>query len=88
MIKTTITVSNKAGLHARTAAKLVSTASAFTSTMEIGNEEKMVDAKSILAIMLLAAGQGSELDVIIDGPDEEEALKAIQALVESRFGEE
>ena len=88
MLKSKITVTNKAGLHARTSAKLVSTASAFRSSIEIGTPEKMVDAKSILAIMLLAASQGSKLDVIIDGPDEEEALKAIQQLVENRFGEE
>lgn len=88
MIKTSFIVTNRAGLHARTAARLVSTTATFDSSIEIGNDEKMVDAKSILSIMLLAASQGSELTLHIDGPDEEEALKAIQELVDNRFGEE
>ena len=88
MIETTFIVPNKSGLHARTAAKLVSTTMEFSSRVEIGNEEKMVDAKSILSIMLLAASQGSELRVLIDGPDEQQALKAILELVDNRFGED
>lgn len=88
MIKSSIVINNKAGLHARSAAKLVSTVSEFESSIEIGNAEKMVDAKSILSIMLLAANQGSELNLMIDGPDAEQALKAIQDLVDNRFGEE
>lgn len=88
MIKTSFTVTNRAGLHARTAARLVSTTSEFESNIEIGSDDKMVDAKSILSIMLLAASQGSELTLHIDGQDEEEALKAIQQLVDNRFGEE
>lgn len=87
MITTKITIINKAGLHARAAAKLVSTASEFTSTIEVGTEDNMVDGKSILSIMLLAAAQGSELALIIDGPDEDQALKAILDLVDNRFGE-
>ena len=88
MIKTSFIVTNRAGLHARTAARLVSTTATFDSSIEVGNGEKMVDAKSILSIMLLAASQGSELTLHIDGPDEEEALKAIRELVDNRFGEE
>ena len=88
MIKTKITITNKAGLHARAAAKLVSAASAFSSNIEIGNDEKFVDGKSILSIMLLAAGQGSELDLIIEGEDEEQALKALLDLIDNRFGED
>ena len=61
MINTVITVPNKAGLHARAAAKLVATASAFRSRIQLGNHEKSVDGKSILSLMLLAAPQGSEL---------------------------
>lgn len=88
MIKTSITVSNKAGLHARAAAKMVETATKFSSSVELGSSEKMVDGKSILAIMLLAAPLGTNLDLVIDGKDEKEALEAILILVENRFGEE
>lgn len=88
MIKTQVTVRNKAGLHARAAAKLVELATEFSSTIELGTDEKMVDGKSILSIMLLAAAQGSDLILHIDGEDENEALKAIQELMDNRFGEE
>lgn len=88
MITTKIKITNKAGLHARAAAKLVETASAFTSNVEIGNHEKKVDGKSILSIMLLAASQGSELDLVIEGEDEHEALQAILELIDKRFGED
>ena len=88
MINTTITVPNRAGLHARAAAKLVATASAFRSRIGLGNGEKTVDGKSILSLMLLAAPQGSELALMLDGEDEQAALAAIQALLAERFGEE
>lgn len=88
MINTTITVPNRAGLHARAAAKLVATASAFRSRIELGNGEKTVDGKSILSLMLLAAPQGSELALMLDGEDEQDALRAILALLAERFGEE
>lgn len=88
MINTKITISNRAGLHARAAAKLVEIAGSYASTIEIGTAEKRVDGKSILSIMLLAAGPGSELELIIDGDDEQEALKAIQDLIDNRFGED
>lgn len=88
MINTKILISNRAGLHARAAAKLVEIAGSYASSIEIGTAEKRVDGKSILSIMLLAAGPGSELDLVIDGADEQEALKAIQELIDNRFGEE
>lgn len=88
MISTTITVPNKAGLHARAAAKLVSTAAAFQSRIELGTKERMVDAKSILSLMLLAAPLGSELILTLDGSDEQAALQAILGLIAQRFGEE
>lgn len=88
MISTTITVPNKAGLHARAAAKLVATAAAFQSRIELGTKEKMVDAKSILSLMLLAAPLGSELILTLDGRDEQAALQAILGLIAQRFGEE
>ena len=88
MISTVITVPNKAGLHARAAARLVATVSAFQSSVELANEEKRVDGKSILSLMLLAAPQGSELTLTLDGEDEQAALQAILALIEERFGED
>lgn len=88
MISTKITITNKAGLHARAAAKLVEVATGFSCNVQIGTPERKVDGKSILSLMLLAAAQGSELDLVLDGDDEEEALKAIQHLIDNRFGEE
>ncbi len=88
MISTTITVPNRAGLHARAAAKFVATAAPFQSRIELSNGEKSVDGKSILSLMLLAAPQGSELKLQLDGADEQDALRAILALLEARFGEE
>jgi phosphocarrier protein HPr len=86
MIESTITICNKAGLHARAAAKLVGTASQFNSSVRIGTE-KLVDGKSILSLMMLAAGQGTVLNIVVDGDDEHLALPAIQALVNNRFDE-
>lgn len=88
MISTTITVPNKAGLHARAAAKLVATASRFKSTVQLGTTDRMVDAKSILSLMLLAAPIGSVLNLVLDGADEQAALEAIRLLIDQRFGEE
>jgi phosphocarrier protein HPr len=88
MISTTVTVPNRAGLHARAAAKFVATAAPFQSRIELSNGEKTVDGKSILSLMLLAAPQGSELKLQLDGEDEQDALRAILALLEARFGEE
>ncbi len=88
MISTTITVPNRAGLHARAAAKFVATAAPFQSRIELSNGEKSVDGKSILSLMLLAAPQGSELKLQLDGADEQDALRAILALLEARFGED
>jgi phosphocarrier protein len=88
MISTTIIVPNKAGLHARAAAKFVATTAGFKSKVILGNGDKSVDGKSILSLMLLAAPQGSELSLILDGADEDAALQAILTLLEQRFGEE
>ncbi|OFE11177.1 phosphocarrier protein HPr [Pseudohongiella acticola] len=86
MIEATITICNKAGLHARAAARLVGTASQFNSSVRIGNE-KLVDGKSILSLMMLAASKGTVLTIIVDGNDEADALQAIQDLVNNRFEE-
>jgi phosphocarrier protein HPr len=79
---------NRLGLHARAAAKLVHTAGHFQSRILVVKDGEEVDAKSILGILLLAAGQGSEVIIRCEGPDEEEALRAVTALIANRFDEE
>ena len=88
MIIKTLTIINKLGLHARAAAKLASTCSRFLSRVQIGFNGKMVDGKSIMSLMLLAAAQGSEIELAVDGEDEAEAAKTITQLVNERFGED
>tara|TARA_R110002072_G_scaffold11196_2_gene50892 strand:- start:51885 stop:52151 length:267 start_codon:yes stop_codon:yes gene_type:complete len=86
MIESTITICNKAGLHARAASKLVGVVNRYQSKVSIG-QEKLVDAHSILSLMMLAAGKGSELKIIVEGDDEEDAFAEIVALVNNRFEE-
>ncbi len=88
MLTEQITIINKLGLHARAAAKLVSTASAYASRVRIGREGQMVDGKSIMSVMMLAASQGTELILEIDGKDEQSALEGIKDLINRRFDEE
>ena len=87
MIETQVTIVNKLGLHARAAAKFVGCTSAFSSTIQAGTDGNMVDAKSIMSVMMLAAGKGTVLDVRIEGSDEEAALEALKTLIENRFDE-
>jgi len=87
MITRTIVISNKLGLHARAAAKLVTTASQFQSGVRIHKGDKAVDGKSIMSVMLLAAGTGTELVIQTDGPDEQAAADAICELIDDKFGE-
>ncbi len=87
MQSTDILIVNKAGLHARAASKLVELTSRFSSDIRIGHE-KMVDGKSILALMMLAAVKGTTLRIEVDGPDENEALPLIIRLIEDGFGED
>jgi phosphocarrier protein HPr len=82
------TIVNRLGLHARAAAKFVKLAQSFQSDITAEAEGQRVDGKSIMSIMLLAASKGTELIVRANGPDEHQALDALVALVESRFGEE
>ncbi|MFT6681996.1 MAG: phosphocarrier protein [Haliea salexigens] len=82
-----MTIINKLGLHARAAAKFVSCTAAYSSSVRAGRDGEMVDGKSIMSIMMLAAGQGTVLDIEVDGHDEEAALKALRTLVENRFDE-
>jgi phosphocarrier protein len=86
MIEKQLNIINKAGLHARAASKLVNLTSSFASKIEIGST-KMVDGKSILSLMMLAATKGTTLTVRIDGKDEEQAMLAIATLVNNRFDE-
>ena len=87
MIQTQVTIINKLGLHARAAAKFVGCASAFSSNIRTGKDGELVDGKSIMSIMMLAAGKGTVLDLEIDGSDEGEALAALQELINNRFDE-
>jgi phosphotransferase system HPr (HPr) family protein len=88
MIKTNTLIINKLGLHARAASKLVTTASAFSSQVRIGRTEQMADAKSIMAVMMLAACKGTELCLEVEGKDQDEACQAVIDLINRRFDEE
>jgi phosphocarrier protein len=87
VIRTQVTIINKLGLHARAAAKFVACTAAFSSRIHTGKDGQLIDGKSIMSVMMLAAGKGTVLDLEIDGRDEHEALAALQALVENRFDE-
>jgi phosphocarrier protein HPr len=79
---------NTKGLHARASAKVVEAAARFRSQITISKDGQSVDARSIMGLMMLAASMGSEIRIDVDGPDAEEALRAILALVEAKFGED
>ncbi len=87
MIERTIEIKNKLGLHARAAAKLVHTAARYKSDIKVRKGEEEVDGKSILGILLLAAGRGSTIVVKADGPDERDALDAVEKLIDAKFDE-
>ena len=87
MIKQDIEIINKLGLHARASSKLTQTASQFSSEIWIEKNDRKVNAKSIMGVMMLAAGKGSVIGLQADGVDEVEALAALQALISDYFGE-
>jgi phosphocarrier protein HPr len=87
MIKTTILISNKLGLHARASAKLTKLAGSFACEVFMTRNARRVNAKSIMGVMMLAAGLGSEVEIETDGTDEEAAMGAIRALIDDKFGE-
>jgi phosphocarrier protein HPr len=87
MIKQSITISNKLGLHARASAKLTKLAGSFQSDVFMTRNERRVNAKSIMGVMMLAAGIGSVVEIEVTGPDEQAALAALIALISDRFGE-
>jgi len=87
MKKTTVTISNKLGLHARASAKLTKLAGGFASDVHMSRNGRRINAKSIMGVMMLAAGMGSEVEIEADGADEAQALDAIVELIDDRFGE-
>ncbi len=87
MITKKLTVLNKLGIHARPAAQLVRAASKFKSDVTVEKDDESVDGKSIMGIMMLAVGCGAVITVTAEGPDEEETMAAIEALVQNKFGE-
>ena len=87
MMKRDVKVVNKLGLHARASAKLTQVASKFSSAVWITRNARRVNAKSIMGVMMLAAGMGSTVEIEIDGPDENEAMEAIERLFAEKFGE-
>ncbi len=88
MKNATITVVNKLGMHARASAKFVNLASQFKSDITLERNGHQANGKSIMGIMMLAAGQGSRLILRVDGKDEDEAMQALRNLMDNRFGEE
>lgn len=87
MQKATVTISNKLGLHARASAKLTKLAGSFACDVHMSRNGRRINAKSIMGVMMLAAGVGSEVDIETDGADEGPALQALVTLVQDRFGE-
>ena len=87
MIRTTVTISNKLGLHARASAKLTKLAGSFQCEVFMSRNGRRINAKSIMGVMMLAAGLGSEVEVETDGADEQAALDALADLINDKFGE-
>ena len=84
----TVDIVNRLGLHARAAAKLVTLASKFSSDVRVRKDAREVSGKSIMGVMMLAAAQGSQITLIVEGEDAEKALDELCGLVADRFGEE
>ena len=87
MSRTTTTISNKLGLHARASAKLTKLAGSFKSDIHLSRNGRRVNAKSIMGVMMLAAGLGAEVLIEVEGDDEQVAMDALRALVDGKFGE-
>jgi phosphocarrier protein HPr len=87
MIKQVATISNRLGLHARASAKLTKLAGSFSCEVHMSRNGRRVNAKSIMGVMMLAAGLGSEVEVETEGADEQAAMVAIIALIDDKFGE-
>jgi len=87
LIQREFTITNRLGLHARPSAQLTQVAARFAAEIWISRDGRRVNAKSIMGVMMLAAGQGTVVTVDASGPDEQAALEAVGALIESGFGE-
>jgi len=87
MIKTSTNINNKLGLHARASAKITKLTGSFACEVWISRGERRVNAKSIMGVMMLAAGQGSTVEIETDGVDEQAAMAALLALINDKFGE-
>ena len=87
MIKTSTTISNKLGLHARASAKLTKLAGSFDCEVFMSRGERRFNAKSIMGVMMLAAGMGTTVEIETDGPQEQQAMDALLALINDKFGE-
>jgi phosphocarrier protein HPr len=87
MIRSNITISNRLGLHARASAKLTKLAGSFPCDVFLSRNGRRVNAKSIMGVMMLAAGMGTEVEIEVDGEREQEALDALRRLIDDKFGE-
>jgi phosphocarrier protein len=87
VIKKSVTISNKLGLHARASAKLTKLAGSFPCEVWLSRGDRRINAKSIMGVMMLAAGLGSTVELETNGPQEDEAMNAIVQLMDDKFGE-
>jgi phosphocarrier protein len=87
MLRREVEIVNKLGLHARASAKLTQLAARFDSDVQVMRSGRKVNAKSIMGVMMLAAGKGSKIMIEVAGPDEEQAMEALCALIQNCFGE-
>ena len=83
-----VMIVNKLGMHARASAKFVTLAAQFKSDVTLGRNGQHANGKSIMGIMMLAAGKGSQVDLTVHGDDEQQAMEALSALIDNRFGED
>lgn len=88
MERRVVTICNKLGLHARAAARFVQLASGFESDVRVLREAKEVNGKSIMGVMMLAAGKGTNIELVANGSDEREAVEQLEQLIANRFGED
>ena len=88
MVSQEVTIQNKLGIHARPAAQFVKTANSYQSDVMVEKDNEEIDGKSIMGLMMLAAGNGSTLNIKVTGEDEQAALDALVKLVNDKFGEE
>jgi phosphocarrier protein len=87
MLRKKCEIVNKLGLHARAAAKFVALAGRYESSIEVMHKDRCVNGKSIMGVMMLAASKGTEIELIVSGPDQVEALEALSQLIDQKFNE-